>query len=234
MHKKNASRAAIRAAHEDVSEAVLKLFPRTKNQKTFMNYILENDITFGMGSAGTGKTYVATVLACQALQQGLCDKIIICRPIVEAAGEKLGFLPGTLEEKCDPYIQPMADVINEYFNPIMKTRCAFDALVTQKKLEVQALAFMRGRSYKNAWILCDEAQNMNANMMKMLVTRFGENCKMVITGDPKQRDRHDANGFEVAEDNLYDTDSIKFMQFTSEDVVRHQTVKNILTNWPDE
>jgi phosphate starvation-inducible PhoH-like protein len=234
MSKKPALRAALRAAHDDVSEAVKTIFPRTKNQKTFMEYILNNNITFGMGSAGTGKTYVATVLACQALQQGLCDKIIICRPIVEAAGERIGFLPGSLEEKCDPYIQPMSDVINEYFNPIMKTRVAFDQLVLKKQVEVQALAFMRGRSYKNAWILCDEAQNMNANMMKMLVTRYGENCKMIITGDPKQRDRHDANGFEMALSKLSDTDSIKFMQFTPADIVRHKTVQDILTDWPDE
>lgn len=224
---------AVRKHGSDVvpSEAVLKIVPRSKNQKKFMDSILNNHITFGMGSAGSGKTYVSTVMACQALDYGTTDKIVIMRPMIEAGGEKIGYLPGDLAEKADPYLAPIYDVMNEVWKH--KSRNYRANLVAEGKLEIAALAFLRGRSFKNTWIICDEAQNLNEDNMRCLLTRFGEGCKLIIIGDPTQRDKKDARGYEIAEDKLSHLDNIGFVNFETDDVVRHKIVQDILLEWPE-
>jgi len=224
MSKKKAARAL----REDTS--LYAITPRTRNQHTFMNSINDNKITFGIGSAGSGKTYIAGMMAADALQRGLCRKVIICRPIIEAGGERLGFLPGDLEDKCEPYLKPLFDVFEMYW---YKSSGHFRNLMNSNRIEICPLAYMRGRNFENVWILCDEAQNMNANLMKMLLTRIAENSKLIITGDPRQRDRHDADGFETAENRLFDCPDVGFVRFHNEDVQREEIVKDILDRWED-
>jgi len=224
MSKKKAARAL----REDTSLCVIT--PRTRSQKKFMDSINENKITFGTGSAGSGKTYIAAMMAADALQRGLCRKIIVCRPIIEAGGEKLGFLPGDLEEKCEPYLKPLFDVFELYW---YKSNGHFRNLMNSGRIEICPLAYMRGRNFEDVWILCDEAQNMNANMMKMLLTRISTGSKLIITGDPRQRDRADADGFEMATNRLDDCPEIGFVKFHHEDVQREEVVKNILDRWED-
>ena len=221
-------RKAARALREDTNMCVIT--PRTRSQKHFMDSINENKITFGVGSAGSGKTYLATMMAADALQRGLCRKIIVCRPIIEAGGERLGFLPGDLEDKCEPYLKPIFDVFELFW---YKSTGQFRNLISSGRIEVCPLAYMRGRNFENVWILCDEAQNMNADMMKMLLTRVAEGSKLIITGDPKQRDRKDADGFEKAMHLLDDCPDLDFVNFKNEDVQREQIVKDILDRWED-
>jgi len=217
-----------RAFREDTSMCVIT--PRTRTQKQFMDSINHNKITFGVGSAGSGKTYLATMMAADALQRGLCRKIIVCRPIIEAGGEKLGFLPGTLEEKCEPYLKPIFDVFEMYW---YKTTGHFRHLMQTGIIEVCPLAYMRGRNFEDVWILCDEAQNMNSDMMKMLLTRVSSNSKLIITGDPRQRDRKDADGFEKAQKFLKGCPDLGFAEFANIDIQREQVVKDILDRWED-
>ena len=201
---------------------------RNQTQQRLIESIVKNDISFGIGPAGTGKTFVSASLACDALDTGEAERIVICRPLQEAAGEKLGFLPGTLEEKCDPYLRPLLTVMERFFS--------FDSgryqnLIDKQRIEIVPLAFMRGRSFENCWIICDEAQNMAEEDIFMLMTRLGENSKMIILGDPEQRDRREAKGLEAASVILGNCHGIGFTQFTNGDVVRHETVKRILTLW---
>lgn len=205
--------------------------PKSASQEMFLDSIRTNKITFGMGSAGSGKTYLAGMMAADALQRGLCRKIIVCRPIVEAAGEKLGFLPGDLEEKCEPYLRPLFDVFELYWYNALGQ---FKNLQKNKTIEVSPLAYMRGRNFEDVWILCDEAQNMNADMMKMLLTRFATGSKLIITGDQNQRDRKDANGFEAVQKYLSDVDDIGMVNFSNNDIQRDPIVKDILDRWPEE
>ncbi len=213
-----------------VSDTNLK--PRNPVQAEFIKKIQINHVNFGIGPAGTGKTFIASTMAARALDMGQVDKIILCRPIVQAAGEDLGFLPGTLQEKADPYLRPMMDAFNKYWaNSSYNGLGKLAYLLEKEKIEVCPLAFMRGRDFERCWILCDEAQNMNEDMMKMLLTRVGTDSRLVITGDPDQKDDPKANGFEKAKDKLSDCPSVAFTYFGHQEIVRSEVVKDILGRW---
>ena len=227
MAKRSVRRA--RSADEDNR---YKLHAKTPTQQTMMESIVVNDVTFAIGSAGAGKTHIAVALAADALDIGEIEKIVITRPVIEATDEKLGFLPGSLEEKMDPYIKPITDIFNMIWS---YDRGRLETLMTAKRIEIAPLAFMRGRTFKDTWIICDEAQNMTPNDVRMLLTRLGEGSKMILTGDPTQRDRKGARGFEVAKQLLQGCPGISFVEFGIKDVVRHKTVENILKLWgPDQ
>jgi phosphate starvation-inducible protein PhoH and related proteins len=201
---------------------------RTPKQREYIRAIREHDITFGMGSAGTGKTFLAALLAMDHLTKGLVDKIVICRPAVEAGGEKLGFLPGGIKDKMDPYIQPIFDAFRTYWS--MQT---IKQYLSDGVIEIVPLAFMRGRSFNRSFIIADEMQNATPDNLLMLMTRLGEESKIVITGDPLQSDINGDSCFHVAEPILRSLDVIKFIHFSNRDVVRHPTVAKILNVWPN-
>lgn len=201
-----------------------RLKPRNTHQAEYLEKILTHDLVFAVGPAGTGKTYLAMGLAMHLLYTGRVSKVILTRPVVEA-GENLGFLPGTLEEKIDPYLRPLFDAMNEMLSP--------DELkmhMENQTIELAPLAYMRGRTLSNAFIILDEAQNTTTMQMKMFLTRLGENSKMVVTGDITQIDLPYGreSGLKQAVELFSGLDEIRFVQFTQEDVVRHGLVKKIL------
>ena len=227
------------APEEEDSEAQLEMFdggkveiktrrkliePRTEAQKAYVRSLYQNEMCFGIGPAGTGKTYLAVAVGVNMLITGAVDKIILCRPAVEA-GERLGFLPGTQEEKVDPYMQPLYDALNDFLpgKQLAKMR-------EEKTVEIAPLAFMRGRTLSNAFVVLDEAQNATTMQMKMFLTRLGEGSRMVITGDRTQVDlpRGVPSGLQDAERLLKDIDKIGFNYFTAKDVVRHPLVAAII------
>ena len=198
--------------------------PKTANQKHYVDAIDENTITFGIGPAGTGKTYLAMAKAVAALQAKKVNRIILTRPAVEA-GEKLGFLPGTLTEKIDPYLRPLFDALHDMIDPDSIPR-----LMQSGVIEVAPLAFMRGRTLNDSFIILDEAQNTTPEQMKMFLTRLGFGSKMVITGDVTQVDL--PNGakscLRIIRDILGEVDDISFIELTAEDVVRHRLIGDIV------
>jgi phosphate starvation-inducible PhoH-like protein len=198
--------------------------PRGHNQLKLVQAIYNNDLVFALGPAGTGKTYVAVAMAVRALKNKMVKKIIITRPAVEA-GENLGFLPGDLKEKIDPYLRPIYDAFEDMI-PAEKLKFYQEKNV----IEIAPLAYMRGRTLGNAFVLLDEAQNTTAMQMKMVLTRLGEHSKMVITGDESQIDlpRNQRSGLIHAADILKDTEGIGFVRMESKDVIRHQLVKKIV------
>jgi phosphate starvation-inducible PhoH-like protein len=198
--------------------------PKTANQKLYVDAIEENTITFGIGPAGTGKTYLAMAKAVAALQAKQVNRIILSRPAVEA-GEKLGFLPGTLGEKIDPYLRPLFDALHD-----MIDGDAIPRMIQSGIIEVAPLAFMRGRTLNDAFVVLDEAQNTTPEQMKMFLTRLGFGSKMVITGDITQNDlpNHQKSGLSIIRDILGDVDDIAFMDLTAEDVVRHRLIGDIV------
>ena len=198
--------------------------PKTSNQKKYVDAIEENTITFGIGPAGTGKTYLAMAMAVSALQQKKVNKIILTRPAVEA-GEKLGFLPGTLSEKIDPYLRPLFDALNDMIDIESIPR-----LMQSGIIEVAPLAYMRGRTLNDAFIILDEAQNTTPEQMKMFLTRLGFGSKMVVTGDVTQIDLPNGqhSGLRVIRDILQEIDDIAFLELTAEDVVRHRLIGDIV------
>ncbi|MCX6437627.1 MAG: PhoH family protein [Actinobacteria bacterium] len=198
--------------------------PKTANQKKYVDAIEENTITFGIGPAGTGKTYLAMAMAVSALQQKKVNKIILTRPAVEA-GEKLGFLPGTLTEKIDPYLRPLFDALNDMIDIESIPR-----LIQSGVIEVAPLAYMRGRTLNDAFIILDEAQNTTPEQMKMFLTRLGFGSKMVVTGDVTQIDLPNGqhSGLRVIRDILKEIDDIAFLELTAEDVVRHRLIGDIV------
>ncbi|SPJ24418.1 PhoH family protein [Palleronia abyssalis] len=198
--------------------------PRTEAQKAYVRALFKNELSFGIGPAGTGKTYLAVAVGVNLFVQGDVDKIILCRPAVEA-GERLGFLPGTQEEKVDPYMQPLYDALNDFLPAKMLQK-----LKEEKKIEIAPLAFMRGRTLSNAFVVLDEAQNATSMQMKMFLTRLGEGSRMVITGDRTQVDlpRGQVSGLADAERLLTGIDRIAFNYFTAKDVVRHPLVAKII------
>ena len=204
--------------------------PRTKAQKSYVQALFENELAFGIGPAGTGKTYLAVAVGVSMFLSGKVDKIILSRPAVEA-GEKLGFLPGTQDEKVDPYMQPLYDALNDFLpgKQLAKLR-------EEKTIEIAPLAFMRGRTLSNAFVVLDEAQNATAMQMKMFLTRLGEGSRMVITGDRTQIDlpRGQASGLADAERLLKTIPKISFSYFTSKDVVRHPLVAAIIEAYEAE
>ena len=198
--------------------------PKTANQKRYVDAIDEHTITFGIGPAGTGKTYLAMAKAVQALQSKQINRIILTRPAVEA-GERLGFLPGTLHEKIDPYLRPLFDALHDMLDPD-----AIPRLMSSGTIEVAPLAYMRGRTLNDSYIILDEAQNTSPEQMKMFLTRLGFGSKMVVTGDITQIDlpTHQESGLAIVRGILEEIEDIAFMDLTAEDVVRHRLVSDIV------
>ncbi|MEX5729849.1 phosphate starvation-inducible PhoH-like protein [Rhodovulum iodosum] len=198
--------------------------PRTEAQKAYVAALFAHEMAFGIGPAGTGKTYLAVAVAVNMFINGQVDRIILSRPAVEA-GERLGFLPGDMKEKVDPYMQPLYDALNDFLPGKQLAK-----LMEEKKIEIAPLAFMRGRTLSNAFVVLDEAQNATTMQMKMFLTRLGEGSRMVITGDRSQVDlpRGVASGLADAEGLLKGIDDIAFTYFTSKDVVRHHLVAKII------
>ncbi|MDN5814674.1 MAG: PhoH family protein [Yaniella sp.] len=201
-----------------------KIRPKTENQKVYVNAINNNTVVFGVGPAGTGKTYLAMAKAIQALQAREVNRIILTRPAVEA-GESLGYLPGSLSEKIDPYLRPLYDALHEMIEPE-----TIPHLIEVGTIEVAPLAYMRGRTLNDAFIILDEAQNTSAEQMKMFLTRLGFNSHMVITGDSSQVDlpRGTDSGLVQAIDYLEGIDDIAIVKLKSSDVVRHNLVSRIV------
>jgi len=198
--------------------------PRSLNQRTYLEAIEQNDMVFGVGPAGTGKTYLAVAMAVAALTAKKVSRIVLVRPAVEA-GERLGFLPGTLQEKVDPYLRPLYDALYDLLEPER-----VDKMLERNVIEVAPLAFMRGRTLNDAFIIMDEAQNTTSEQMKMFVTRLGNNAKAVITGDVTQIDLPNPrkSGLLEAIDVLKGVEGIHFCHFEHGDVVRHQLVQRII------
>lgn len=198
--------------------------PRTEAQKDYVRNLFANELAFGIGPAGTGKTYLAVAAGVTMLIGGHVDKIILSRPAVEA-GERLGFLPGDMKEKVDPYMQPLYDALNDFLPGKQMAK-----LMEEKRIEIAPLAFMRGRTLANAFVVLDEAQNATSMQMKMFLTRLGEGSRMVITGDRTQVDlpRGVQSGLKDAERILKGVPGISFSYFTASDVVRHPLVAKII------
>jgi phosphate starvation-inducible PhoH-like protein len=207
-----------------VSNRGRSIRPKTANQKRYVDAIEDHTITFGIGPAGTGKTYLAMAKAVSALQAKKVNRIVLTRPAVEA-GEHLGFLPGTLNEKIDPYLRPLFDALHDMIDIETIPRMMQSGII-----EVAPLAFMRGRTLNDAFIILDEAQNTTPEQMKMFLTRLGFGSKMVITGDVTQIDLPNGqhSGLRVVRDILKDIDDITFLELTAEDVVRHRLIGDIV------
>ncbi|OIQ68114.1 PhoH-like protein [mine drainage metagenome] len=198
--------------------------PRTEAQKAYVKSLYSTSLGFGIGPAGTGKTYLAVAVGVNMLIGGHVDKIILSRPAVEA-GERLGFLPGDMKEKVDPYMQPLYDALNDFL-PTKQVQ----KMIEDKQIEIAPLAFMRGRTLSHAFVVLDEAQNATSMQMKMFLTRLGEGSRMVITGDRTQVDlpRGTSSGLAEAERILNGVKGVTFSYFTSKDVVRHPLVARII------
>jgi phosphate starvation-inducible PhoH-like protein len=198
--------------------------PRTEAQKAYVANLFKNELGFGIGPAGTGKTYLAVAVGVTMFISGAVEKIILSRPAVEA-GERLGFLPGDMKEKVDPYMQPLYDALNDFL-PSKQV----EKLMQEKRIEIAPLAFMRGRTLSNAFVVLDEAQNATGMQMKMFLTRLGEGSRMVITGDRTQIDlpRGVPSGLAEAERILKGVKAVSFNYFTAKDVVRHPLVARII------
>lgn len=214
---------------QDLSNIVLKtkkrhIYPRSATQALYIQEMMKNELVFGLGPAGTGKTYLAVALAVSMMLEGKIDKIILSRPAVEA-GENLGFLPGDLKEKVDPYLRPLYDALYE-----MLPAEQVDKKISLGEIEIAPLAFMRGRTLSNAFVILDEAQNTTPMQMKMFLTRLGENSRMVVNGDLSQVDlpRGTISGLRDALEVLKGTPNIGSVRFNATDVVRHGLVAKIV------
>ncbi len=203
--------------------------PKTLNQKKYVDAIDRHTVVFGIGPAGTGKTYLAMAKAVQALQSKKVNRIILSRPAVEA-GERLGYLPGTLSEKIDPYLRPLYDALHDMVDPD-----TIPKLLTAGTIEVAPLAFLRGRSLNDAFIILDEAQNTSPEQMKMFLTRLGFGSKMVVTGDVTQVDLPSGtrSGLRIVEEILTGIEDVAFNRLTSHDVVRHKLVGHIVAAYDE-
>ncbi|HEV3229864.1 MAG TPA: PhoH family protein [Solirubrobacteraceae bacterium] len=201
-----------------------KVAPRTLNQKRYVDSIRTNTITFGIGPAGTGKTFLAVAMAAAALAHREVSRIILTRPAVEA-GERLGFLPGDLMAKIDPYLRPLFDALHDMIDPEKVS-----AHLERGVIEVAPLAFMRGRTLNDSFVILDEAQNTSPEQMKMFLTRLGFGSRMVVTGDITQVDlpRDQQSGLIVVADVLQSIEGVEFLRFGGEDVVRHRLVQRIV------
>jgi len=221
---------------EDSSDVILfgakgnAIKARTPNQQLMVNAIAKNDMMFAVGPAGSGKTYTAVALAVRALKNKEVKKIILTRPAVEA-GENLGFLPGDLKEKLDPYLQPLYDALHDMV-PSDKLKLYLEANIIQ----IAPLAFMRGRTLDNAFVILDEAQNTTQSQMKMFLTRMGNNAKFIITGDVTQVDlpKNQSSGLMHALKLLEKTKGMDIIYLTAEDIIRHKLVKHIIAKYDEE
>jgi phosphate starvation-inducible PhoH-like protein len=215
---------AIHADHLTIRTRKRHISPHSPGQAAYIDALAKHELVFGLGPAGTGKTYLAVAMAVSLLMSGKVDRIIVSRPAVEA-GERLGFLPGDLREKVDPYLRPLYDALYE----MLPAEQVMNRL-SNGEIEVAPLAFMRGRTLSNAFIILDEAQNTTAVQMKMFLTRFGENSRMAVTGDPSQIDlpKGEPSGLRDAVELLAGMDGVAFVEFTDADVVRHSLVTRIV------
>lgn len=220
---------------QSLSEIVLKtkkryIYPRSATQAKYITEMMQNELVFGLGPAGTGKTYLAVALAVSMMLEGAVDKIILSRPAVEA-GENLGFLPGDLKEKVDPYLRPLYDALYE-----MLPAEQVDKKLALGEIEIAPLAFMRGRTLSNAFVILDEAQNTTPMQMKMFLTRLGENSRMVVNGDLSQVDlpRGVISGLRDALDTLKGISNIGSVTFSANDVVRHGLVAKIVKAYEEK
>lgn len=227
-----ASNADAKVSDADIEIKTRKrsISPRSPTQAVYLNAIDEHDLVFGIGPAGTGKTYLAVAKAVERLVRGDVDRIILSRPAVEA-GEQLGFLPGDMREKVDPYLRPLYDALYDMLPGEQVTK-----RLESGEIEVAPLAFMRGRTLANAFVILDEAQNTTAVQMKMFLTRLGENARMVVTGDLSQVDlpRGTRSGLRDASEILGDVKGVAFTRFGHEDVVRHHLVTRIVKAYDQE
>ncbi len=214
-----------KGGHLEIRTRKKTVEPRTITQKSYVEDLFAKELVFGLGPAGTGKTYLAVAAASSMFINGLVDKIILARPAVEA-GERLGFLPGDMKEKVDPYMLPLYDALNDFF-PSKQV----EKLIEDGRIEIAPLAFMRGRTLSNAYVVLDEAQNATTMQMKMFLTRMGEGSRVAITGDMSQIDlpRSIPSGLVEAEKILRDVKGIGFTYFKTEDIVRHPMVAKIIT-----
>ena len=203
------------------------IYAKTFNQKDYYRKIQDNDLVYGIGPAGTGKTYLAVVIGVALLKKNIVRKIILTRPVVEA-GENLGFLPGDLKEKVDPYLRPLYDALYDVLG-LEQT----EKMIERGIIEIAPLAYMRGRTLEDAYIILDEAQNTTKQQMKMFLTRLGFNSKMVVTGDETQIDlpKPVKSGLKHAKEILSDVKGIEFVQFETVDVVRHTLVQKIIESY---
>jgi len=203
---------------------------RTENQKLMVKSILKNDMMFAVGPAGSGKTYTAVALAVRALKNKEVKRIILTRPAVEA-GENLGFLPGDLKEKLDPYLQPLYDALYDMLPPDK-----LNQYIESQVIQIAPLAFMRGRTLDNAFVILDEAQNTTKSQMKMFLTRMGSNAKFIITGDTTQVDlpRNQSSGLLESIQLLEKVKGIDFIYLQSEDIIRHKLVKEIIARYDED
>ncbi len=220
---------------QSLSQIVLKtkkrsIYPRSATQAQYITAMMNNELVFGLGPAGTGKTYLAVALAVTMMLEGAIDKIILSRPAVEA-GENLGFLPGDLKDKVDPYLRPLYDALYE-----MLPAEQVDKKLALGEIEIAPLAFMRGRTLSNAFVILDEAQNTTPMQMKMFLTRLGENSRMVINGDLSQVDlpRGVVSGLRDALDTLHGIGNIASVSFSASDVVRHGLVAKIVKAYEEK
>ena len=220
---------------QETNDIVLKtkkryIYPRSATQAQYIQEMMKNELVFGLGPAGTGKTYLAVALAVAMMLEGTIDKIILSRPAVEA-GENLGFLPGDLKEKVDPYLRPLYDALYEMLPAEM-----VDKKLALGEIEIAPLAFMRGRTLSNSFIILDEAQNTTPMQMKMFLTRLGENSRMVVNGDLSQVDLPSGtvSGLRDALSTLKHLDNISSVTFSSEDVVRHGLVAKIVRAYEEK
>jgi phosphate starvation-inducible PhoH-like protein len=206
-----------------------KVAPKTVNQKRYVDSIRNNTITFGIGPAGTGKTFLAVALAAAALSRREVNRVILTRPAVEA-GERLGFLPGDLMAKVDPYLRPLFDALHDMLEPEKVAQH-----LERGVIEVAPLAFMRGRTLNDSFIILDEAQNTSPEQMKMFLTRLGFNSKMIVTGDVTQIDlpREQGSGLVAVAEILQNVDDVEFVRFGGEDVVRHKLVRRIVAAYDE-
>lgn len=213
-----------------VPGSVKKIYPRTQNQAEYINLLQTKDMVFCTGSAGSGKTYLAVAEALRLVLSHKKNKIIITRPVVEA-GESLGFLPGDLEQKIDPYLRPLRDAMEAIVTPETVRKLSEAGII-----EVAPLAYMRGRTLNNAVIILDEAQNTTCTQMKMFLTRMGDNSKVFITGDPTQIDlpKKTQSGLVHSISILYKIEDIGFMELTADDVIRNHLVKKIVRAYENE
>lgn len=196
--------------------------PKSVNQEIYIDAIKKEHVIFGIGPAGTGKTFLACFCAAEMLAKGLVRRILLVRPAVET-GEKLGFLPGRLEDKLDPYMRPLYDALNDMIG--------FDRtkeLVKNREIEIVPLAYMRGRTLNNAAVILDEAQNTDVKQMKMFLTRMGNSSVFVINGDTSQTDIEETSGLVDAQSRLKGVEGIKFVYFSASDIVRHPVVQRIV------
>ncbi|MDP6803941.1 MAG: PhoH family protein [Rhodospirillales bacterium] len=225
-----AVRMAVRGGREEIAGTYVirtrkrQITPRSAAQLDYVNAIDDSDLVFGLGPAGTGKTYLAVAKAVEKLVNGEVDRIILSRPAVEA-GEQLGFLPGDMRDKVDPYLRPLYDALYDMFLPQQVAK-----RLESGEIEIAPLAFMRGRTLSNAFVILDEAQNTTPIQMKMFLTRLGENARMVVTGDLSQTDlpRGTRSGLRESVDVVRDLDGVAVVTFSDQDVVRHALVTRIV------